>query len=194
MERLTDLLASDFRDFEGALGSIAERPKDWTDLKIRVLSSDANAIEQSRPATTWDYDIYVSYSHQSSALNRWIHAFIDSLNDYLALELPDEPRVFLDPSRLSPSSMFPEALSEAMSRSKLLLAFITPSYFTSEWCGREWSTFESRELKMGLQRQTSWPHSPENTSLIKPVLLRGRTSAPEKLITRLGCLFTRQSE
>lgn len=185
MERLSDLLASDFRDLEGALGSIARRPEGWQEVKFRVLSEGAKRLEQSSPSQ-WHYDIYVSYSYQSSALTRWIDVFIDSLSAYLALELPAPPRIFLDRERLDPNSVFSEALSETMSRSKLLLAFLTPSYFASEWCHREWDTFERREQKIAPKlRRSSFVHSSENHSLIKPVLLRGQKSRPEKLLRHM---------
>ena len=170
MERLADLLASDFRDIESAFGAIAEKPQDW---EIPTSSMMSYGLPLGGTRRNWEFDIYVSYSPASGgALDRWISAFVDTLREYLFLELPERPRVFMDRKRLISGDSYPEDLSDALSRSKLLLALLTPAYFESQWSNHEWDFFEEREKMLN------------SAPLIIPVLLRGGDWAPPKFRER----------
>jgi len=166
LDRITDLLASDFNDLEAALGSVARQPSDW---------KRPERVEHS-PKTTADredykYDLYVSF-HHGGVLNEWVRTFVDNLVDWLALELPRPPQVFFDTKDLVPGEPWNVQIEDAIKRSKLLLAILTPAYFASAFCTREWVMFEEREriTKCG--------------PLIIPVLVRGGQHLPERVRRR----------
>jgi hypothetical protein len=161
LDRITDLLASDFNDLEAALGRIARQPPDWKRQKEaerpRKITSDEAAYE---------YDLFVSY-HHGGVVTEWVRAFVDNLVDWLSMELPYKPRVFLDYRDADIGESFNAQLEKALERSKLLLAILTPAYFASDWCRREWAIFEKRELIT------------KSGPMILPVLLRGRQILPD---------------
>ncbi len=166
LDRLADLLASDFDDFEAALGSIAKRPTDWIDPKVQTTPAGA---QKDLPVGDWDYDLYVSYAHHTGgALTEWIQAFISSISEYLELEMDAPPRIFFERVSLNSGSSFPKQLDQAITRSKLMLALLTPAYFASKWNNLEWEAFAKRE-------QNSLADS---VFCIFPVVLRGHSVLP----------------
>lgn len=166
LDRITDLLASDFDDLEAAFGVAARKPSDWK------RSERSKRIENaSTDSGDYEYDIFISY-HRGGVLDEWTMDFVNDLKNWLSLELSNGPRVFFDTTNISPGENLVEHIKSAIKRSKILIAFLTPAYFTSNFCIQEWLQFEAREQIM-------------NKSLIVPVLVRGGYGTlPKSIFTR----------
>jgi len=59
-----------------------------------------------------------------------------------------EARVFIDRS-IRPGEPWSDSLKSALDSSRVLLACLSPAYFQSEWCRREWMPFAARERAVG---------------------------------------------
>jgi FxsC-like protein len=58
--------------------------------------------------------------------------------------LRDAGKGFRDVTRIDLGSPWPEALGRALQHSRVFLALYSPSFFTSEYCGKEWTAFAQR--------------------------------------------------
>jgi cellulose biosynthesis protein BcsQ len=154
LDRITDLLASDFDDIEAVFGSAAHRPSNWKRPERLKAFEKATTINDD-----YEYDLFVSY-HGGGALGEWTKEFVNDLKDWLSLELSKEPKVFLDAINTSVDDDWKVHTKRAIKRSKIFIAILTPAYFTSNSCIEEWLLFEAREQIM-------------KKSLIVPILVRG---------------------
>ena len=87
--------------------------------------------------------------------------------------MDDEPKIFFDYSELNLGDSLTEQTTSSLLQSKLLLAILTPAFFKSQWCAREWATFHYKE-------QISDSKSP----LIFPIYVRGKEMMPSWAISR----------
>jgi len=111
----------------------------------------------------YQYDIFLSYRHTTGA-KEWVRdTFVPELKQWLANSLPDEPRIFLDSENIRASSDWQVKLSEAIRRSKCLIAILNAPYFSSDYCAAEWFSFIDREEALGYCK----PGKPEG--LIIPI-------------------------
>ncbi len=95
------------------------------------------------------YDIFVSYRRNGN-VGDWVQNHLGPLLiRCLEDELPDKPEVFLD-AQQDVGTKWPDNIAHALSRSRLLLAVWSPSYFTSPWCLAEWQTMLLRERALGI--------------------------------------------
>jgi hypothetical protein len=109
-----------------------------------------------RVDTEYEYDVFVSYRRNGNVRD-WVQNHLAPLlHRCLEDELPDKPRVFLDVEQET-GIAWPDNVVRALSRSKLLLAVWSPSYFTSPWCMAEWRTMSLREDVVGIGGPSGLP-------------------------------------
>lgn len=77
-------------------------------------------------------------------------AFSEIFDHYLAEELGQPPRIFLD-EQIEAGHVWPEELADALARSKVLVGLWTPLYFSSAWCQSELAHMYARERQCGLR-------------------------------------------
>lgn len=97
----------------------------------------------------YEYDVFVSYKRTDN-VREWTHNHLKPrLLRCLEDELPREPKIFVDRD-MEAGTRWPDHLTRALHRSRLLLAVWSPPYFTSPWCLAEWRTFLARERVLGI--------------------------------------------
>lgn len=121
----------------------------------------------------YEYDVFISYRRSGSGqAGPWVHNhFHPLLRAYLADQLCDEPRVFLDEG-IGVGEYWPDKLAAALGRSKLLVAVWSPAYFRSTWCLAEWQSMRRREHHCGLAT------SGRTQGLVCPVIFSDSQSFP----------------
>jgi hypothetical protein len=126
----------------------------------------------------YEYDVFISYSRRGS-VREWInnHFFI-TLQECLADEIAPEPRVFLDQA-MQRGVDWPKKLQRSLHRSKIMIAVLTPLYFTSPWCRAELYSMLAREAKLGLAT-LDCPRG-----LIYPILYSDSDNFPEEDVEAL---------
>ena len=154
-DKVAGFLASGFKDLGALVGEQALREAN------QIRAATPAAIKPGEPGD-YVYDIFVSYHHSSS---EWVLEFVEALKQELAQIRGQEPKIFLDLAEISGAQSFDNQLSEALTRSKVLVAFLTPRYFASEFTAREFMTFRNRVIQTGRQ-------------LLAPLLLRGGDFPP----------------
>ena len=110
-------------------------------------------------------------------MSAFVEEFHGALYAELALQLGYQPRVFIDRQDLRVGDLLPDTFARALYQSVCLVPIITPSYFTSVFCLRE---FKAMEL---LEKIRSRFHIEDPGGLIIPVLLRG-SHLPDFLLRR----------
>ncbi|WP_306208514.1 TIR-like protein FxsC [Actinoplanes sp. RD1] len=96
---------------------------------------------------------FISYVHHSAEDNRLVEKFfLDLCNDVQVFSSKDDGTGFCDTS-LQLGDRWSDGLVEALSTAQVFLPLLSPSYFRSEACGKEWTVFESRIAPAG--RSTS---------------------------------------
>ena len=160
-DKVASLLSNDLQDAE-------------TVLKIEPSPERQLVSRQTKGAsnTDYEYDVYVSYAHHPT-LHEWLQGFVSQLRSWVSLEMDADPRFFFDYSEVSLGDRWADRTMSALLRTKLLLAVVTPEYFQSEWCTREWATFEHREQITRTQ-----------TPLILPLHLRESKTTPDLPLRR----------
>lgn len=121
----------------------------------------------------YEFDVFLSY-RRAGTVRPWVH---DHFHPLLVKCLIDwmerEPRVFLDRDAIDVGDQWPERLADAHSRSRLVVAVWTPSYFGSKWCVAEWRSMLERQQQIRLAACNSPAH------LVFPVQLKDGESFPD---------------
>jgi MinD-like ATPase involved in chromosome partitioning or flagellar assembly len=128
-DRLAALLSNELQGVEDVLALGRNQPPPITGIS----ESDG-----------YEFDLYISYANTALA-EEWLRPFIELLREYLN-ELRGEPiKIFFDYRELNPQTDWSYPLTKAITRSKLILAVLTPTYARSASCLAEWQTFEERD-------------------------------------------------
>jgi hypothetical protein len=114
-------------------------------------SSDGKGIDLDEkapmPPDADGYDLFVSYAREDNR-DGWISRFVERL-------LAEHQRVtggrpplkpFFDTSDIRSLDDWRLRIHDALAQSRLLLAFVSPTYFTRPWCRREWRTWIDHEI------------------------------------------------
>ncbi len=92
------------------------------------------------------YDFFVSYA-RSDNRDGWITAFVDELlTAHRRFSGGHELTYFLDKNDIHSFDDWQHSLNHGLAASRLFLAFLSPNYFASEWCRREWKAWIDTEI------------------------------------------------
>ncbi|MEW1589459.1 toll/interleukin-1 receptor domain-containing protein [Micromonospora vinacea] len=118
----------------------------------------------------WQYDVFVSYARSDEQFSGRISDITLRIREVFRSLTGRELRLFLDREAISTASLWEQRIMTAVENSAILIAIQTPSYFTSQWCGREWDVFTMLEAERR-DRHELRPYE----SLIFPILLTDAT-------------------
>ncbi|HEX3649800.1 MAG TPA: TIR domain-containing protein [Pseudonocardiaceae bacterium] len=121
----------------------------------------------------YTFDVFVSYSRHGSVGKWLLNHFYPKLKDCLADQIAPAPTVFLDRT-MRRGAAWPDEIRNALGRSKIMVAVLTPPYFVSPWCMAELSSMFAREEMLGLAN----PARPQG--LIYPLLYSDSVNFPEE--------------
>ena len=98
------------------------------------------------PRDTDQYDLFVSYSRADDA-DGWIAAFVAALQEeHRRFTGGRDLAVFFDRESIRGLDDWQHRIHHGLATSRLFLAFISPRYFASEWCRREWKAWIDVEI------------------------------------------------
>jgi len=130
----------------------------------------------------YKYDVFISYRRPTK---RWVSKYFKRLIEhYLPEALDGRPvQIFFDENDIHTGDAWENRLKKALSESKCLVPVLTPSYFTSSWCTKEFAVMENRSQKLGFQTVQN------PGGLIVPITINKGTSYPRKIqaIQALPC-------
>ncbi len=114
----------------------------------------------------YEHDVFISYRRGNETYRRWVPGtFFQPFKDYLSEALPHDANIFWDIDGIHAGDQWENRLYEKITRSKVLIPILIPSYFRSDWCRREFAAFYHRQRQLKL--------SPGG--LILPVVLQDTT-------------------
>lgn len=97
----------------------------------------------------YEFDIFLSYPRRGGA-GRWVRdLFYPALRECLEDAMPEHPAIFFDQEQEA-GVAWPENLAYSLSRSRLMVAVLSPPYFRGKWCLAEWTSMRERERRLGL--------------------------------------------
>jgi hypothetical protein len=105
---------------------------------------------------SYQYDIFVSYTHGGEA-GEWVrNHFEPRLRGSLELYMASEPRIFWDRD-IEAGALWPDTLREALLRSRFIVPVFSHPYFRSRWCVAELNTMIAREDALGGPTKLVYP-------------------------------------
>src|SRR5262245_57173428 len=110
------------------------------------------------------YDIFVSYAYSDDENQCWMQKLTKMMERCYRSRTGRKLEYFLDKNRIITGRIWEESISQALHKSRVMVAILSPSYFTSEWCGQEWDRFSALEKEQRLVL-----HLPPDQGLIFPV-------------------------
>ncbi len=90
------------------------------------------------------YHIFLSYAKADNHEGK-ISTLIHRLEQRFQAIAGRTPRIFFDATEINTAQLWEERIQAGLANSHIMVAMLSPSYFTSEWCGREWEFFVTRE-------------------------------------------------
>jgi tetratricopeptide (TPR) repeat protein len=93
-----------------------------------------------------NFDFFVSYA-RSDNVNGWIARFIEELlAEHKRFSSGRELKPFFDQHAITTGADWQLYLAHGIAHSRLFLAFLSPNYFASEWCRKEWRAWMDAEI------------------------------------------------
>jgi tetratricopeptide (TPR) repeat protein len=108
------------------------------------------------------YDLFISYArkdNQRPGAPGAVTALIDALMREHRRFTTKELVMFFDKDEIRVGQDWELRLQSALRDSKLLLAILSPRYFASQWCHREWKEFSRHEVDRALAGEGIYPVS-----------------------------------
>ena len=92
------------------------------------------------------FDFFVSYARKDNQ-SGWITQFVaDLLEEHRKFSAGRELKPFFDEHAITTGADWQLYLAHGIAHARLFLAFISPNYFTSEWCRKEWRAWLDAEI------------------------------------------------
>ncbi len=93
-----------------------------------------------------EFDFFVSYARADNS-DGWITQFVEELLvEHRKFSGGRELTYFFDKTDIGSFDDWQHRLHHGLAKSRLFLAFISPSYFASEWCRKEWKAWIDTEI------------------------------------------------
>lgn len=103
----------------------------------RVLQAVENA----------EFDLFVSYGHADNQ-DGSVTALIEHIRQEHERFSPNDPlKIFLDLWKIRDGDDWQRRIYRGLIEARTMLAVLSPAYFASEWCRREYETFVQQQLK-----------------------------------------------
>jgi len=100
-----------------------------------------------------EYDLFVSYAHADDT-DEFVTALVQALQEEHQQFARDPLRIFFDRNAIHTAHDWEHRLLHGLKAAKAMLAVLSPAYFNSPWCWREWETFIEHE------KSRAWPGDP----------------------------------
>ncbi len=98
---------------------------------------------------SYQYDVFLSYNRKFPH-GQWVdEIFYPLFIPYLEDALNEEVSIFRDMEEIEGGSAWPQRLKNALAHSKCMVSVLSPSYFRSEWCMKEFVVMHHRQRQLG---------------------------------------------
>jgi MinD-like ATPase involved in chromosome partitioning or flagellar assembly len=172
-DKVAAFLASDLQDVKALTGIDPTVPETARPPVVRKQHSRLSVFpESSAWPDLYDYDVYVSHDQSS---REFAIEIAEALKQELSSLGGTAPRLYLDSTEVMSNDLFVPQLEHALSRSKVMLALLTPRYRASEWA--MWELHKFLEIA-----------GPDHPAAVLPVLIAGSIDDVPPELQRFGYL------
>jgi TIR domain-containing protein len=122
----------------------------------------------------YQYDVFLSYNRKYPH-GKWVNeTFYPFFKSYLedALNIK-EVKIFKDTDDIKSGQAWPAKIKNALIHSRILVCILSPAYFHSEWCKKEFAIIDYR------QRQCGYMTTENPNGLIVPIKIFDGEHFPE---------------
>jgi len=91
------------------------------------------------------YDVFLSYTISDNIAQKWVMSLSEQLQNTFKQMTGRQLKIFVDIHSIDTAQIWEKRIRNSLENSSLLVAVLSPSYFTSEWCSWEWDHFSERE-------------------------------------------------
>src|SRR5262245_31960098 len=106
--------------------------------------SGTNSLLYKQFTMAYEYDIFLSYNRQHPH-GTWVNEVLyPLLIPYVQDALNRNIRVFKDDREILTGAEWERTIMKALLNSRVMVAVLSPTYFLSEWCRREFQTIHYR--------------------------------------------------
>jgi tetratricopeptide (TPR) repeat protein len=102
------------------------------------------------------YDLFVSYAHRDNS-DGWVEAFVAEIQKEHLHFSPKSLRIFLDLEGIRTMDDWEHRILGALRSSRLMLAMLTPHFFESAYCRKEWEIYVEHELDKAMVGESIAP-------------------------------------
>ncbi len=91
------------------------------------------------------YDLFISYAHEDNR-DGWVEGLVAAINREHNQFTPTRLRAFLDTQNIRTMDDWEHRILGAIQSSKVMLIVVSPAYFSSPYCKKEWDLFTDQEV------------------------------------------------
>lgn len=135
--KVASFIESDFKKVDALIGEQKlAAARESVEAQPQRKTKNKSAGEEG-----YRYDVFFSYDKTSSES---VLELADMIKSELSSLRSGSPRTFIDVQEIRAGDIWADRLSEALVRSKVLVAFLTPRYVKSRFASKEFSFFKER--------------------------------------------------
>jgi tetratricopeptide (TPR) repeat protein len=127
------------------------------------------------------YDVFISYAHQDNhgPHQGWVKQLVLAIRELHARFTPRPLEVFLDLEEIRTADDWEHRILRGLRLARLMVAVLSPAYFNSDYCRREWEIYCDHEAERAMRGQGIAPiyivKAPDFDSAAQGALDRWRT-------------------
>ena len=110
-----------------------------------------NMPAETSMETPGRYDLFISYAHTDDT-GGTITALVDEIKARQQRIDGQPMRIFFDREGIRDMDDWEMRILTALRQSRVMIAMLSPAYFESEYCRKEWAWFVDRETERALAR------------------------------------------
>ncbi len=104
------------------------------------------------PTQQFPYDIFISYAHRDDH-DGWVETFVQAIRDEHARFTPTPLEIFFDHEEIETMHDWEHRILRGLRGSKVMVAVLSPHYFQSAYCRKEWEIYLDHELDHAMTGQ-----------------------------------------
>ena len=114
----------------------------------------------------YQYDVFLSYSHKPHQ-GEWVNKiFLPFFKPYLEEAICiKNAAIFIDTDEIKTGQKWENKIKQALIHSKIMVSILSPAYFNSDWCVKEFAFMDYRQINC------SYPNNENFNGLIVPIKL-----------------------
>jgi hypothetical protein len=129
-----------------------------SELIMDGLAEDikGEGIVYTGPEETGRYDLFISYAHADND-DGTITALVEEIKDHQRRIDGVPMRIFFDTERIRDMDDWEMRILTALRESRVMIAMLSPAYFNSEYCEKEWRWFVDHETERAMSMEAIAP-------------------------------------